>query len=336
MHAAGGLRLEDRPDPTPQRGKVLIAVEWGGICGSDLSYVRHGASGTAVLQDSLVLGHEVSGRVTACGEGVSSSLLGQPVVVMPATLAAKAEEEIPFNLHPEIRYLGSAAHSPHTDGGFSELLAVQEQQVHVLPSSVPTKLGVLTEPLAVALHAIHRAEAAHGGTLPPGEILINGCGPIGLLILAALLHQGHPKVLAADISPASLARAKALGAAGTIDLSEDPLPQGNRLSFEASGAPTAIGQVLNSARRGGTVVQVGNLPTTPSPAVLGSLVSREITWLGSFRFLDEMPQAIALLDEALDISPIISHTFDLDDVHQAFELALDPTTASSKVLLRIG
>lgn len=336
VHGPDDLRLDEKPDPEPQRGEVLIKVEWGGICGSDISYVRRGASGTAVLQHPLTLGHEVAGRVIRCGEGVSSAWAGTEVTVMPATLATAPDENVPFHLNPEVRYLGSAAHSPHTDGGFTDLLIVQEEQIHPLPAGVSTQLGALTEPLAVALHAIHQAESVHGGSLPQGRVLVNGCGPIGLLILAALTHRGHQDVIAADISPASLARAHQLGAAMTINLSEDDLPRDPALSFEASGAPEALGPVLGATQRGGTVIQVGNLPSSPSPAALGNLVSREITWLGSFRFIDEMPEAIELFASGLDISPVISHTFELDEVRQAFDLALDRDTPSGKILLRMS
>ena len=71
VHGAGDLRVEDRPVPRWLAGEVLLDMEWGGICGSDLSYWRQGAAGTATLVDPLVLGHEVSGRIAALGEGVT-------------------------------------------------------------------------------------------------------------------------------------------------------------------------------------------------------------------------------------------------------------------------
>lgn len=335
VHGAGDLRLDERPEPVPQEGEVLIRVEWGGICGSDLSYVRSGTSGTAALSHPLALGHEVAGRIVARGEATSSAQLGSAVAVMPATLPVTADPQIAPHLHPEVRYLGSAAHTPHTDGGFAELLAVREDQALSLPSHVDTKHGALAEPLAVALHAIRRAESAHGGSLPEGRILINGCGPIGLLILAALNHRGGHHIIASDISKESLHRAAQLGAAETVDPRESTLPSDVALCFEASGAPAALGTVLAAARRGGTVVQVGNLPAAPSPAALGNLVSREITWIGSFRFADEMETAIELLGDGLDLSPVISHEFDLEEAHQAFDTALGAEAPSAKVMLRM-
>ena len=136
-------------------------MEWGGICGSDLAYVRHGSSGTAVLKQPLVLGHEFAGRIAELGPGVTGLQIGQRVTAHPATLVGDGELPARLagrtNLYPEISYCGSAAFDPHTDGGFSELKVVRAEQIRVLPENVSTEHGALAEPLAVALHAVSRA-----------------------------------------------------------------------------------------------------------------------------------------------------------------------------------
>ena len=104
--------------------------------------------------------------------------------------------------------------------------------------------------------------------------------------------------------------------------------------FEASGAPAALGPVLRATARGGTFVQVGNLPGTAAPAVLGDLVTREVTWIGSYRFVEEMDDALGALRDGLDVTPVIS--FPLDRAAQALAVAADPTSASSKVMLRLA
>ena len=114
------------------------------------------------------------------------------------------------------------------------------------------------------------------------------------------------------------------------------LPEDVDISFEASGAPAAIGPVLRATARGGTVVQVGNLPGEPAPAALGDLVTREITWIGSYRFADEITDALTALAGGLDITPLITHTYPLTRAAEALEAAADRTTGSSKVLLRLS
>ncbi|MFC7343538.1 L-idonate 5-dehydrogenase [Saccharopolyspora griseoalba] len=333
-HGEGDVRVADLPDPVPAAGEVLVAMEWGGICGSDVSYWRHGGTGTAALRHPMVLGHEVAGRIAAVGRGVSGLEVGLPVTVHPAELVG--DPGLPAriagrtNLHPHVRYFGSAAFQPHTDGGFSQYRAVPADQIRTLPDGVSTLHGALAEPLGVALHAVNRAGELRGRT-----VLVNGAGPIGALVVAAAKRRGAA-VIAADPAPASLAIARRMGADETRDLSAgDELPADVELSFEASGVPAAIGPVLRSTARGGAVVQVGNLPGEPAPAALGDLVTRELTWIGSYRFVDEITDALQLMRDGLDVSPLITHTFGLGEAVEALATAADRSTGSSKVVLRL-
>lgn len=332
VHGNRDVRVDEVPDPVPGEGEVLLALEWGGICGSDISYWRHGGTGTAVLRHPMILGHEVAGRVAGLGPGVSGVEVGQPVTVHPAELVGEhAYPEGRSNLHPHVRYFGSAAFDPHTDGGFSEYRTVPVGQLRPLPDGVSTQQGALAEPLGVALHAVNRAGSLRGRT-----VLVNGAGPIGALVVAAAKHRGASAVIAADLAATSLEIAKRMGADETRDLSTQSLPEDVDISFEASGAPAAIGPVLRATARGGTVVQVGNLPGEPAPAALGDLVTREITWTGSYRFADEITDALTALAEGLDISPLITHTYPLAGAAEALAVAADRTTGSSKVLLRLS
>jgi L-idonate 5-dehydrogenase len=318
VHGANDLRVDDLPDPVAREGEVLVAMEWGGICGSDISYWRNGSSGTAVLKRPLVLGHEVAGHITGIGPGVSGLSVGQAVTVHPAT--------------PSGGYFGSAAFDPHTDGGFSELRVVRAEQIRTLPSNVDTEHGALAEPLAVAMHAVNRARNVRGR-----DVLVNGAGPIGSLVVAAAKYAGAAKVTAADVADAPLAIAKAMGADVVINLGAgEELPADVDLAFEASGAAAALGAVLHATARGGTVVQVGNLPGREVAASLGDLVTREISWIGSYRFVDEITDAVAAMDNGLDVTPLITHRYPINEAAQAITVAADRNSGSGKVLLQLG
>jgi L-idonate 5-dehydrogenase len=318
VHGAGDLRIDDLPDPVARDGEVLVAMEWGGICGSDISYWRNGASGTAVLKHPLVLGHEVAGRVAGIGPGVTGLSIGQPITIHPATASGG--------------YFGSAAFDPHTDGGFSELKVVRADQVRALPDAVGTDRGALAEPLAVAMHAVNRA-----GDIRGRDVLVNGAGPIGSLVVAAAKYAGAASVTAADVADAPLAIAKAMGADVVVNLGAgEELPGAVELAFEASGAPAALGAVLHATKRGGTVVQVGNLPGTAVSASLGDLVTREITWIGSYRFVDEITDAVVAMDNGLDVTPLITHRYPIDKVDEAMAIAADRASGSSKVLIQLN
>ncbi|WP_405063311.1 alcohol dehydrogenase catalytic domain-containing protein [Kribbella sp. NBC_01505] len=330
VHGPGDVRVEQRPDPAPGPGEVLVAMEWGGICGSDISYARHGASGTAVLRHPLVLGHEVAGRIAVLGRGVSGHAVDDAVTVHPASPSSEALPSLiagRTNLHQEVRYFGSAAFEPHEDGGFSTYRVVRLDQLRALPAGLSTRIAALAEPLAVALHAVGRLGDVRGR-----QVFVNGAGSIGSLVVAAAKARGAASVLSADVSAEALAMASALGADELFDAAVE-LPSDSALVVEASGVPAALGAVLRATARGGTVVQVGNLPITPTPAVLGDLVSREITWTGSYRFVDEITEAVALLAGGLDVTPLIAAEYDLADAVAAIDAA---ATTAGKVLLRLS
>jgi L-idonate 5-dehydrogenase len=110
------------------------------------------------------------------------------------------------------------------------------------------------------------------------------------------------------------------------------LPDDVEVVFEASGAPAALGGVLAATARGGTLVQVGNLPGAAAAAALGALVTREITWVGAYRFVEELTDALLALRDGLDVDPLITHEFGIAAAAEAFTAAAAPD--SSKVLLR--
>lgn len=339
VHAPGDLRVQEVPDPVPAPDEVLLRMSFGGICGSDIAYWRSGISGTAVLKDPLILGHEVSGTIEAVGEDALAAVeaaglgTGSAVTVHPATLVGQyrmpAEIADRTNLWPQVRYFGSAAFDPHEQGGFSTLRAVRPDQLRAVPAGVTLEHAALAEPFAVALHAVARA-----GDVCGRSVLVNGAGPIGALAVAAARLAGADRVVAADLSPAALEIARAMGADGTVDVGAgDALPADVDVAIEASGAPRALGGVVAAVRRGGVLVQVGNLPAGEVQASLGGIVTREIEYRGSYRFVDEINGALEAMAGGLDVSPLITHTVPLDRAVEGFEIAADRSTGSSKVLI---
>ncbi|MDR7328490.1 L-idonate 5-dehydrogenase [Corynebacterium guangdongense] len=331
---ANNLRVAEVPDPTPGPGEVRVAMEYGGICGSDIAYWKSGVSGTAVLREPLILGHEVAGRIDALGEGVEDWRIGQTVTFNPATLVGDHEvpEELAdrTNLWPEVRYFGSAAFLPHEQGGFSTYRVVRAEQLRAIPEGVSTREAAAAEPAGVAFHAVSRA-----GDLAGKRVLVNGVGPIGLLVVAAAKFRGAGEIWAADLADSSLEIAARMGADHTVNASREELPGDFEVVFDASGAPAAIGGLLLATRRGGTLVQVGNLPGQAAQFDLGQLVTREITWIGSYRFIDEVTEALEAMAQGMDVTALLTHEFPIEQAEEAFATAADRSTGSSKVLLKL-
>ncbi|MEV7874723.1 zinc-binding dehydrogenase [Microbacterium sp. NPDC089188] len=321
-------QVQDVAVPEPGEGQVRLRVEYVGICGSDLHYYYEGANGAFVVREPLVPGHELSGRVDLDPSGVLAE--GTPVTVHPARFGTPREgiEHAP-HLWPGGSYLGSASTWPHTQGAASEYLIVEAGMVRVLPEELPVRRAVLAEPLAVALHALGKA-----GDVAGLDVLVTGSGPIGLMAVAAAAAAGA-RVTATDVLTGPLERAADLGAAATIDVSSEQVePNAYAVVLECSGVPVSISTALKAVRPGGTVVQVGMLPDDPRPVNLAPFISKEVRYLGAFRFLDEIDRAVQLLASTPGIESALTHEFAVTDAEQAFAAARD-SQRSGKVVFAL-
>jgi L-idonate 5-dehydrogenase len=331
-HGAGDLRVDVRSDRSPEPGEVAVNIGFGGICGSDLHYYHRGGVGDFVLREPLVLGHEVVGHVAELGAGVPGPAPGTAVAVHPATPCRECPECLSGqrNICRNTRYLGSAARFPHVQGGFSETLVVPADQIFTLPEGLDLRRAALTEPLAVALHAIGRA-----GDVAGKRVLVTGAGPIGCLVIAGLAAYGADSILVSDLVDEALAVATAVGATATIraDRAEDPnWPAEVDIAIEASGSAAGLASCTQRVRRGGTIVQLGLLPPGETPLAGNVLVTREITLTGAFRFDTEFGDALRLLADGLYVDPIITQTYPIMSAIEAFDIAGDRSQAC-KVLL---
>jgi L-idonate 5-dehydrogenase len=320
------MRLEELPDLEPGPGQVRLRPSYVGICGSDLHYFADGAAGVFRIVEPLIPGHEMSGVVDLDPAGVLAP--GTPVTVHPSTWGPEADGPRPT--WPGGTFLGSASTSPHTHGAMAQHLVVTSDQVRPLPEGLPLRRAVLVEPLAVGLHALAVAGGVEGRS-----VLVSGVGPIGLLAAAGAIAAGASEVWCADVQPGPLARARAIGATEVVDVARTALP-GDRFDvvLECAGIPQTLNSLLAATRRGGTLVQVGNVPNEDRPVNLAPIVSKEIVLRGTFRYDAEIDDAIAMLASAPSMEQVITHERGLDDVAAAFAVAAD-SDASGKVLVRI-
>lgn len=323
------IEVREAPTPEPGEGEVRIRVDSVGICGSDLHYYFEGANGEYVVREPLVPGHELSGRVDLDPSGRLAP--GTPVTVHPARFGTpeRGIEDDP-HLWPGGSYLGSASTWPHTQGGMSEQLVVRADMIRVLPDALPVRRAVLAEPLGVALHAATRA-----GDLAGARVLVSGAGPIGLLAVAAARARGAAHITVSDVLEAPLARAAELGADALVRVGAEELPQSAfDVVFECSGAPVAISSAGTAVRRKGVVVQVGMVPNEPRPVNLAPYISKEVHLVGTFRFHDEIDEAVALLAADPGIEKVVTHALPLAEVAEAFRIARD-AQVSGKVVVTL-
>ncbi|MCX8998318.1 L-idonate 5-dehydrogenase [Rhizobiaceae bacterium BDR2-2] len=344
LHGMRDLRVETMDYAPPGPGEVSLRMAAGGICGSDLHYYQDGGFGPVRVRQPIVSGHEAAGVVeaigTGSGTGIEGLAVGRLVAVNPSQPCGRCHYcDIGQPIHClEMRFMGSAMRLPHEDGMFRDRLVVPAIQCHPVGPDVTPGEAAIAEPLAVCLHAV-----AQAGDLAGARVLVTGAGPIGLLTAAAARHAGAAEIVMTDLTDAALARAPAMGATTAINVATQPdglAPfQANKgafdVAFDCSAAAPALRSAFAAVRPRGVIVQVGVTGDVTIP--LNALVGKEIVWRGSQRFHAEFPQAVDLISRrAIDVRPIISHTFPLERAVEAFEQAGDRTAACKVQLTFAG
>ncbi len=331
-HAAGDLRIEDIAEPVPRPDEAVVEVAYGGICGSDLHYWQHGAAGSSVLREPMILGHEVVGTVLVAAADGSGPAAGAAVAVHPLTPHGDGVTPWPEdrpNLAPASTYLGSAMHLPHTQGALAQRVALPSRMLRVLPDGLDLRTAAVAEPAAVAWHGLGQAGDVRGLS-----VAVIGGGPIGQLVAAVARHHGARSIAVTDLHPLPLELAARRGARA-IDARDAAAIAGLHADVvvESSGTPQGLAAALSAAVPGGTVVMLGLQRAGDVPVPIATAIVRELRLVGSLRFAGELdPVLEALADGSLDVEGIVTDVLPVARTLDAFTVAVDPAR-SGKVLL---
>ena len=338
------LRYEDVPEPSPGPGEVKIKIHLVGICGSDLHEYQDGPVIIPVephpisgRMAPLTLGHEYSGAIVGVGEGVTSFKVGERVTGDCPTSCGKCYycmRNIP-TLCLNLVCIGFTA-----DGAMAEYLISPESALYKLPDSISDEVGVLTEPLAVGLHAIHRSK------LEIGDIVaILGAGTIGISTFLAAKAAGASKIFVLEISKVRGERALAMGATEVINPKEvDAVKRvreltnglGADICFDCVGNPVSGPLAIELARAAGTAVIVGMSPKpTPNFDFLNIMYPEKVV-LGSNGYTRDAATAIALIaDGRIEPSRLITGKVALRDaVEKGFKELTNNPEKHLKILLQ--
>lgn len=331
------LRMIERDLGDLQPGFVRIAFGAGGVCGSDMHYFKHARTGDFVVTSPLVLGHEIAGTVAAINGPAPGLKVGDRVAVNPSRWCGQCSycRQGRPNLCEAIYFMGSASKTPHMQGGFSSEFDAVPAQCIKIPDHVPFKAAALAEPLAVCLHAVGRA-----GDIAGKSVLVIGAGPIGLITMMAARQKGAGRVMMADIADGALAYASKLGADQTVNVASggEALAEAVRATpvdvvYEASGSPAGVASAIASVKRGGTIVQIGNLPGGSFPAPVNAVMAKEIDFFGTFRFSHEYFEAVDMIATgAIDMLSVVTGARPLASAVDAVKLAFD-RSQSVKVVI---
>ena len=348
----GEIVVDTMPEPKPGAGQVLVKSLACGICGSDLHARKHAHRMVELskflpgrqpmdLSRDVVFGHEFCCEILDYGPNTTRKLKpGTKVCSLPALLTPEGPRGIGY--------------SNDYAGAYAEQMLLSEPLLLEVPNGLAAEHAALTEPLAVGVHAVAKADI-RGGEVP----LVIGCGPVGLAVIAALKIKGLGPIVAADYSPARRQLAERMGADVVIDpaktqpyaswaehaqmteaekAARPPMqallpPLKPALIFECVGVPGVLQQVFEGAPRSARVVVVGVcMETDKSEPMLGIIKELNVQYVLGYT-PEEFAASLRLIAEGqVDAAAMVTAEVGIDGVAKAFADLANPE-AHTKILV---
>jgi L-iditol 2-dehydrogenase len=321
------VALRDVEAPSPGPGEVRVRSVCAGVCRTDLDIVA-GTLDARWVSFPVVPGHEWSGVIESLGAGVTGLEPGERVVCEGSIpcLACRRCRAGDTHLCETYDAVGFTR-----GGGYGEYVVVPARVVHPIPDHVSFDAAVLVEPAAVALKALERAR------IQPGETVgVIGIGALGAIALRLARLHGPAAVVAYGVRDEELELARGLGADDVVNVGREEVGSGLDVVVETAGAASAVELATRLAREGGRVVLLGiaghgHELTLPADR----LALRDLSVFGSVGYTTAAwARTVALVSEGLvDLEPIVTHRFPLEQFADAFALMDDRRGVVAKIVL---
>ncbi|MDJ1007995.1 MAG: L-threonine 3-dehydrogenase [Paracoccaceae bacterium] len=332
---APGLELITAPVPEIGPDDVLIRVKKTGVCGTDVHIWNWDDWAEKTVPVPLITGHEFAGEIVELGRNVEGLHLGQRCsgeghLIGHSSRQSRAGK---FHLDPETRGIGV-----NEQGAFAEYLRLPAFNVVPLPDDIPDEIGAILDPLGNAVHT------ALSFDLVGEDVLVTGAGPIGIMAAAVAKHVGARHVVVTDLNPERRALARKVANVTAVDprevalrdvVSDLGMSQGFDVGLEMSGAQAALDQMVEAMVMGGRIAMLG-IPPGKSPVDWSRIVFKALTIKGVYgrEIFETWYKMIAMLENGLDVSAVITHRFPAAEFREAFETMR--SGASGKVVLDWG
>ena len=329
LTAKGRIEMREFPVREITDNEMLIRVEGCGVCGTDVHEFKGDPMGLA----PLVLGHEGTGEIVQLGSNVRRDSGGKQVrlgdrIVTSVNACGKCDACLytpgRLNLCENLKVYGLLPDDEtNLNGYFAEYLIVRADSTFFVVNDLSLELRMLIEPAAVVVHALERAKLT-GLVNFRSRVLVQGCGPIGLLMVAAVRAAGVQHIVALDGDDSRLDMAGSMGAEHLINHKNHA---GVHLAFQCTGVPTAVSNIWKYVRRGGGICEVGSFVDSGTCTVNPhhDICAKEITLVGSWVYtVDEYPIAYNFLRRAegigLPVESLITHRFPLERIQEAIDV----------------
>ncbi len=319
--AEPGLWMQDIDVPRPADRDVLIRVSKTSICGTDLHIYDWDQWAQETIPVPMTIGHEFMGTIVRLGPEVHGLEVGTRVAGEGHITCGHCRNCRAGRRHFCHNHLGLGVTRP---GAFAEYVTLPAENVFPIPDHISDDIASVLDPLGNATHT------ALAFDVVGEDILITGAGPIGIMATAIARHTGARYVVVTDVNPYRLELASQMGADRVVDVGRESLEsvmeelgmtEGFDVGLEMSGSEEALNQMLESMNHGGKVAVLG-IPSGDVMVEMNEVIFKGLNLKGIYgrRIFETWYKSAAMLHSGLDVAPVVTHRFDVDEFEAAFAM----------------
>ncbi|MBL6946649.1 MAG: L-threonine 3-dehydrogenase [Rhodospirillales bacterium] len=316
-----GIWLEDTPLPEIGPNDVLVRIRKTAICGTDVHIFNWDKWSQETIPVPMTVGHEFIGEIAELGSEVQGLKKGDRISGEGHITCGHCRNCRAGRRHLCRNTIGVGV---NRSGCFAEYFSIPAVNVFVLPPDIPDDIGAILDPLGNAVHT------ALSFDMVGEDVLITGAGPIGILAAAIARHVGARYVVVTDVNDFRLNLARKMGASRVVNVARDKIEtvmedlgmtEGFDVGLEMSGNPTAVGDLLRTMNYGGRVAVLGIVPEA-IPINWNDMIFKGLTLKGIYgrEMFETWYKMTTMLQSGLNVAPIITHRFHIDDFADGFEV----------------
>jgi len=332
LKAEPGIWMGESPKPEMGHNDLLIKINKTAICGTDIHIYNWDEWSQKTIPVPMVVGHEYAGEVVDIGQEVKGFTIGDRVSGEGHITCGHCRNCRGGRTHLCRNTVGVGVNRP---GSFAEYLVIPAYNAFKLPDEISDDLAAIFDPFGNAVHT------ALSFDLVGEDVLITGAGPIGIMAAAVAKHVGARHVVITDVNQYRLDLAKKMGATRAVDVSKESLTdvmadlgmtEGFDVGMEMSGVPMAFTDMLNNMNNGGKIAMLG-IPGSDMAIDWSKVIFKGLTIKGIYgrEMFETWYKMASLIQSGLDLSPIITHHYNIDDFQEGFDIMR--SGLSGKVIL---
>lgn len=320
LKAAEGIWMMDVPKPELGHNDIMIKIRKTAICGTDVHIYNWDEWSQKTIPVPMVVGHEYVGEIVAIGQEVKGYKIGERVSGEGHITCGHCRNCRGGRTHLCRNTTGVGV---NRTGAFAEYLVIPAFNAFKIPDNISDELAAIFDPFGNAVHT------ALSFDLVGEDVLVSGAGPIGIMAAAVCKHVGARNVVITDVNEYRLDLARKMGVTRAVNVSKENLTdvmselgmtEGFDVGLEMSGAPPAFRAMLSTMNHGGKIAMLG-IPPSDMAIDWNQVIFKGLFIKGIYgrEMFETWYKMAALLQSGLDLSPIITHRFGIDDFQKGFD-----------------